>query len=544
MAILESLRVRTRLMLLFVTVVVGLLVMASFWLSNVRERLMDARQAKTQAVVDVAWGVLDRFHRLEQEGKLSREEAQLQAKEAIRVMRYDKVEYFWLNDMQPKSVMHPVRPEIEGKDQTGNVDKGGKPLYLAFVKAVKEGGAGFVDYLGVRPNSDKPVPKLSYVKGFEPWGWVVGSGIYVDDVEAEFRSDTIEAAIIAAAILAVIAILNTLVSRSLLRQLGGEPAYAVAVTRKIADGDLTDQVVVHGDANSLLGALKGMQDRLAGIFRELNGAADRLASNATEVSREASESSVSGEQQAQETAATAASIEEVTVSISEVSELAKLTEENSRQVAQLSATGMGQMSEAEAEIQRVTVTVTAASAQVQQLVHHSTEIGGIANVIKEIADQTNLLALNAAIEAARAGEQGRGFAVVADEVRKLAERTAKATTEIAAVIATVQAETRQAVTEMDQVLPQVQRGADLAQAANHTLQDIQRCATDSMHKVQDVANATREQAVATTEIARHVEHIATMADEVHSTMQFTTQHARELAEIADEMRRRTGYFKV
>jgi methyl-accepting chemotaxis protein len=540
----ESLRVRTRMLVLSATVTLGLLVMATFWLSDVRSSLLEARQNKVRAVVEVAFGALERFHRLEKEGKLTREEAQAQAKDVIRGMRYEKGEYFWLNDYSPRTVMHPIRPESEGKDQTANVDKNGKAIYLEFVKASRGTNGGFVDYVSTRQGSDKPAPKLSFVKSFEPWGWVIGTGIYIDDIETEFRSELTSAGGIIVGVLVLAVLLNILVSRSVLRQLGGEPAYAVEVTRRIADGNLTAPVDSPDGTKSLLGSMRGMQERLSSVFREINQAADRLASNATQVSAEAHQSSLAGQQQAQATSATAASIEEVTVSINEVSELARQTETNSREVVDLAGVGKHQMTDAEQEIQRISSTVAAASEQVQALVRRSEEIGGIANVIKEIADQTNLLALNAAIEAARAGEQGRGFAVVADEVRKLAERTAKATTEIGAMIVGVQEETRRAVADMAMILPQVQRGAELTQAAAGTLSDIERRAGDSMAKVQEVANATREQAAAANDIARNVEQIATMAESVHATMEFTTQHARELEAIAQEMRQRTGYFKV
>ncbi len=539
-----TMTLKARLLSLVAVVVVGLLVMTAMFLIQGRQQMMHDKEYKTRNVVEVAYGVLEASHALEKSGALSRADAQAQARNLLRGMRYDKDEYFWINDMQPAMVMHPIRPELDGKDLTGNKDPDGKALFVEMVKVVKAGGAGFVDYQWNKPGNDKPVPKISYVKGFEPWGWVVGSGIYVDDVDAEFRRQILRVGVIAVAILGVLLFMAMLIGRSILRQLGGEPAYASGITTEIAEGDLTKQVDSNGDAGSLLTALKGMQERLAAIFRDIHAAAANLSKTSEEVALAAKESSQASQSQAEATSSMAASIEQMTVSINEVSELSRFTEETSARVANLSETGKQQVVAAEQQMSRVAETVHNASVKVQALVRRSEEIGSIANVIKEIADQTNLLALNAAIEAARAGEQGRGFAVVADEVRKLAERTANATTEISTVIGAVQSETQHAVGEMGEAIPLVEEGARLSKSASSTLETIHHESNESLNRVREVASATREQAVVANDIARNVESIAQMAEEVSSTMANTAQHAQNMDEISRNLRSQVGYFRV
>ena len=538
--------IKTRLVILSAVAVLGLAVLGLSSLDSLRRNMLQDRKDKTQVLVEIAGGVITRFHDLAKSGALSEDEARKHAAETLRQMRYSGGEYFFILDTQHHFVMHPVKPELEGKSGAEMRDPSGKPLIQELVRtalASERGGA--VDYAFAKPGSDKPVAKVSYAAQFKPWGWVYGTGIYLDDVDQAFRSQAINSSLIIALVVALLAGVSFVIGRGVLRQLGGEPADASAIALRIAAGDLSQEL--HADrltSGSLMQSITQMQNRLRGLIADIDRLAGALASRASQISVATEETSRAAEEQANSTSATAASIEELTVSINEVAQNAHATGENSSTAANCAEQGRALVSSSADEIEKISAIVARSSEQIGQLATRSRDIGGIASVIKEIAEQTNLLALNAAIEAARAGEQGRGFAVVADEVRKLAERTSKATNEIAAMVVSVQADTTMAVEAMAEAAPQVTRSLDKAREASSVLESIHRQALESSERVHEVAMATREQATVANDVARHVQHIASMTEETTATMRGNAVSVVELKQLANQLREAVAYFRV
>ncbi|HJV28101.1 MAG TPA: methyl-accepting chemotaxis protein [Aromatoleum sp.] len=260
---LQSLKVSTRLAWLTGVAVIGLLLAVGVFLVQGKAQALKDKQDKTRNVVESAYSVLVHFNQLEKDGVMTREEAQKAAGETIRQMRYDGDEYFWINDTTPRTLYHGAKAELEGKDMSGLKDPNGKQLFVEFVRVVKEQGSGFVDYYWPKAGSQVPVPKISYVRGFTPWDWIIGSGIYIDDLEAEFHQQVIKLAMMIVPILLVLGVLSLMISRSIARQLGGEPIYAAEAVHRIANGDLSMELQVRkGDTTSLLASLKTMQDSL------------------------------------------------------------------------------------------------------------------------------------------------------------------------------------------------------------------------------------------------------------------------------------------
>jgi Methyl-accepting chemotaxis protein len=311
---------------------------------------------------------------------------------------------------------------------------------------------------------------------------------------------------------------------------------------RAAEGDLT--VEVHSPyKGSILDSAGVMVRSIRNMVTEISQNSTRLTQGTERISAASRDVALASQKQVDATQSIAAAIEEMAVSIHHISDSAKDIQENPLTSVGLSEEGFKRIQEASEEINEIAASVTDASGRIRKLEERATQISSIAGVIKDIAGQTNLLALNAAIEAARAGEQGRGFAVVADEVRKLAERTSSATIEIERMIAGIQADTVEVVTVMDTALPQVSAGVQAANGAANLLQQIKDGAQITLNRMSDVADGTKEQSVASDNIAQRVEEIATMVEETTSAMRSTAETAKDLEKISSEMNRLVSRFR-
>ncbi|MBV2264013.1 MAG: methyl-accepting chemotaxis protein [Thauera sp.] len=540
----ESLTVARRLALMLLVALAGMVVLALAALYENRDDMREGYARNVRSQIELATGVLAHFHGLEQAGALGREAAQQAAKETLRGLRYQNNEYFFVLDLELNMLMHPLRPALEGK-LADLKDSAGKHFVREMVTLARAQGQGFVDYTWPRSGvaTDPAQPKLSYVRAFPAWGWVVGSGVYVDDIDTAFRDTALRFGGLVAVVLVLLVLIGVWVIRGVTGALGGEPVYAGAIMKRAAAGDLAVEVAQRGRGDSLLGNLSTMLAQLRAMIGAIGGSAARLGASAREihaVSRSVSEASVS---QTGATASIAAAIEEMTVSIEQISDSARLAEQHSSTAAGLADEGAGKAERAAREMQAIAARVGDAAQKIQQLVARADEVGTIANVIKEIAGQTNLLALNAAIEAARAGEQGRGFAVVADEVRGLAERTAVATVQIEKVIEGIQNETRATVGAMAEVSSQVDGGVALVGDATDSLHRIRSTAGEALERIREVAYATGEQSSASTEIARQVQTITEMADGTSGSMHSVVVAAEQLQGLAAELDALVGRFR-
>lgn len=538
----STLKISTRILMLIAAALLGLLVMAGYALNNLKSSLMAEKEAKTRNLVEAAAGVLNYHQKLAQEGKLAPEAAQAAARESLRALRYDGTDYFFIYDTAYKTVLAPTHPDDEGKDAKEAKDARGFAYARTIVDKGVQGG-GFVEYWFPKPGEKEAQPKISYAMQFEPWKWVLGTGIYIDDVNREFMAQALWLGGIALVLLAILAVIGWRVRATILGQLGGEPADAVVIMKKVADGDLTTRID-NAPAGSLLHSLAGMVAALKDSMHQIDGQAQNVVQHAEEISVASAEVAKAALQQSEATSSMAAGIEELTVSSNYISDNAKQTEGYSHEAVQIAAQGTERVHRTKTAIERVAATVTETAERIRALEERAEQVSSITGVIKEIAGQTNLLALNAAIEAARAGETGRGFAVVADEVRKLAERTAAATTEIEQMLSGIQLDTANAVQAMNSALPEVAEGVALSAAVAESLQTIEAGANQALGRISDVANSTKEQSVASTSIAQRVEQIAQMVEETSGTMNNTALTAKNLEEVATSLQRVVSRFRL
>ncbi len=345
--------------------------------------------------------------------------------------------------------------------------------------------------------------------------------------------------------LGIVTAIAVLVANSVMQRIGGEPEYAANIAARIAKGDLSGTIKTEGkNKDSLIASLGIMQNQLRSMMAELRGSSQKLFQSSSELAASMSTLSDSGRAQADSAIGMAASVEEMTVSISHISDRAHEAHQMSADAGEKSSASGQVVQQSADEMRRISESVTEAAHKISALESAATEISSIVKVIREIADQTNLLALNAAIEAARAGEQGRGFAVVADEVRKLAERTGQSTQEISTMVERIQGITREAVSGMSENVAQVNQSAGLAQQTGLSINAIQDASQRVLSAVNDMAAALSQQSSASQDIARGVEHIAQMTESSSAAMVQASVLAGTLEQSASELDNMVGRFKL
>ncbi|MFA7418936.1 MAG: methyl-accepting chemotaxis protein [Melioribacteraceae bacterium] len=643
-----------------------------YLLPTVKTHLFDEKRMATKHIVEVSAAVIKNYIAMEASGTLSKEEAQQKAIEAVKTLRYNESEYFWINDLEPKMVMHPLKPQLDGTNISDNKDPNGVYLFREFVKVAQAKGAGFVEYSWDKPGRTEPQPKISYVQLLKEWGWVVGSGIYVDDVEDEvsaLNNSILLGLIIALAVAITVGyLMSRFITRPILSLQGaaqrvarGDTDFKIDVTRedefgtlqksfhemvininekaevadRIALGDMNvvinqssekdvlsksmqklkdtlkslidelnqltqaaqegklktrgnaakyaggfkeivtginstlDEVLIpinegsavlarmasgdfsvkmegeyKGDHKIMLNSINQLGDSLSSVLTEVRQAVQATASASTQISSSTEEMAAGSQEQSSQTAEVASAVEEMTRTIYETTKNTSMAAENAKLAGSKAVEGGKVVDETIKGMVRIAEVVNKSAATVETLGNSSNQIGEIVQVIEDIADQTNLLALNAAIEAARAGEQGRGFAVVADEVRKLAERTTKATKEIADMIKQIQKDTSEAVGSMKEGKEEVEKGKVLAQKAGVSLKEIIDGADTVLDIITQVAAASEEQTSAAEEISKSIEGINSVTRESAAGIHQIAKAAEDLSRLTISLQDMTNRFTL
>ncbi|MDU7559112.1 MAG: methyl-accepting chemotaxis protein, partial [Pseudomonas sp.] len=309
---LRTLSISQRLWLILIVAMAMLLALGLLMLKQIHDDLNEGKAQKTRHVVQAASGVLDYYHGLETAGSLSRDAAQQQALQVISKMRYDQGDYFWINDLRPFMVMHPTNPKLDGKDLSAIKDPDGVAIFNEMVTLAKTQGSGNLAYRWPKPGADEPVAKTSYVQLFEPWGWVIGSGVYIDDMQAEFQAQVWKASVAGLTIALIMVVLVRLIARSIARPL----KEAVQAMANIASGesDLTRSLDTHGrdEVTELARHFNTFTTKLRTVIRHLQATATALEQSSTQIGNDATQAQQRCQQQASQMDQVATAINEVT----------------------------------------------------------------------------------------------------------------------------------------------------------------------------------------------------------------------------------------
>jgi methyl-accepting chemotaxis protein len=540
----RNLSISRRLWLILLVSVLMLFTLAAALLKQIHDDLYDAKALKTMHVVQTASGLLDYYHGLETAGTLSTEQAQKQAMDALRGLRYNKTDYFWVNDLRPVMIMHPANPKLVGQDLSGVKDPDGFQVFNEMVTLAKAKGAGMVNYRWPKPGASDAVPKTSYVSLFAPWGWIIGSGVYIDDVQAEFQQQVVKAAAISLSIIVLMALLVILIARSIVRPLNA----TVQAMANIASGDSDLTRSLHTDGNDEVTQLarhfNAFTAKLRQVITQLQASAVGLGQASADLGSHADQAQARSQQQSQQMDLVATAVNEVTYGVQDVAKNAEHAASEMRDAESEAQQGQANIDSSLKQIDYLSGTIDQAVEVIRTLASESTQIGSVLEVISSIAAQTNLLALNAAIEAARAGDQGRGFAVVADEVRLLAQRTQKSTAEIQGMIERLQTHSDAAVKVIGDSSRASRLTTEQAHLAGKSLTSISQALRNLNGLNASIASATLEQSHVVEDINANVTQAAQLSQSTALAAEQSTASSVHLKGLSEQLNGLLRQFRV
>ncbi len=462
---------------------------------------------KIKYQVEIALATISFYYDSYQKGEITREEAQEKSKQHIKTIRFGESGYFWINDMQkpyPLMIMHPTNPGLDGKildDKKFNVASGSdKNLFAEFVRVCEEKGNGYVNYLWPKPGKEKMQPKRSYVQLFKEWNWVIGTGNYTDDINnrMELLDNEAQGAknrmLLNLLIFTLITIaIATFIAVFMGRKISTPLIHLVGIVNKIAGGDLRVKIDIRksDEVGTLAARIEEMTGKLRSIVSGIHNASKTMVLKSDEIN-------TSSQQFAQTSYEQAATTEEISSSMEEILEALKNNTQKADSIREIS--------------DRSAKDLEKSSQVFLKTINSVGEISNKTMIISDIAFQTNILSLNAAIEAARAGNAGRGFAVVAGEVKKLAERSREASDEIQNLSKSGNEISKVAGEQLRKIIPEILKSAELVTHIVDSNREQESGAATVNTSIQQLSNITNSNSAAAEELSSSAQNLANEAN--------------------------------